>query len=418
MSRLFGSSPQLSVLSGSVPNAVLKELGWLGGDKLTELSIDDSSGASSNAYTDATLDFICQACPNLLRLSVHERYPNLSDVSIETIVTHCPKLESLTINWERITDTSMDDLATISTLKNLNLSWCDSVTPVAIIRVLKANRGLESLAITAYEVIDDSILRCISEHLLNLRELTLDVGEVSGDSTIIAITINCPQLEKFEIENLFFGDSLLLSLSQHCSKLRHLLVGWLYVEADAEAQVEEQSMVTEAALIQLFQGCPDLRTLEYLPRSATDISLHALAVHCPQLEMIGISYNTHITDSGLCDMFKPCRHLSTIQVQYCPNVTDESLFTLARYCPEVRILTLDCPKLTETSLLYLAAHSHKLQELTVRRMSLSDDILSIIARRCKNLKSINLASCTGVTTVGVLSLINKCRRLKRVFIYE
>ena len=390
---------------------------------MAELCIDDSSRNTHNTYTDEILDFVCRACPNLLRLKVHESYNYLSDEGFETIVTHCPLLESLSINWESITDSAMDALSSMSTLKELALTCCDSVTSEGIVSVLKANRLLECVSISTYSEVNDNILRCISEHLSCLRELTLDIGTVSRDSMFTAITKSCPLLEKLEIESWVFDDEILLSLSQHCPRLRHLLVGWFHAEADAEEQVEEeeeeeQSMVTEAALIQLFQSCPDLRSLEYLPRSATDASLRAIAVHCRQFEMIGIRCNTQVTDAGLCDMFKACPHLTTVQIHVCPNVSDESILALTRYCPEIRIMTLDCPKLTETSLLYVAAHIRKLQELNVCSMSLSDDLVSVISRRCKRLKSFSRTSCTGVTAVGILSVISRCRRLKRVFVYD
>ena len=426
MTRLFGLGPQLSVVSGSLPNTILKELGWLGGDKLTELSLEDSSRNFNSSYTDLTLDFVCRACPNLLRLSVQESCSTLTDASVRSIVTHCTKLESLTINWKNITDVAMDDLSSISTLKQLALSCCGSVAPPAIVKVLAANQGLESVDIYIDIYINDSILQCIRDHLPNLRELSLEIDEegdqISGDSMFIAITKSCPLLEKFDIIGWDFSDDLLLSLSLHCPCLRHLEVAWRHEEEDwveEEAQEQEQqSMVTEATLLQFFQACPELHTLEYLPRTATDASLRALVVHCHQLEMIGLRDNILVTDSGLCDMFKGCHNIRIIRIFDCPNITDESLFTLARYCPEVRTIALECPKVTEASLLYIATHCCKLQELILRHMSVSDDILSILARRCKNLKLIYLISCTAVTTAGVLCLINKCRRLTKLLVCE
>ena len=409
--RLFGLSPQLSELSGCLPDAGLKALGWFGGDNLTTLLVSNDCTERSSRYTDKVIELLLSGYPNLLRLRIDENidYPNLTDASMQSVVSHCIKLESLLINWENITDVGMDALSTLSSLKQLELICGDSVTSAGIRRVIEANRNLESLTIASYGSIDDSLLRCISEQLSGLKELTIDIGEdceVSGDSMFIAITKNCPQLETMAVINWSFKDDLLLSLSQHCPHLRHLLVGWV------------ESMTTEVALIQLFQACSDLQSLQSLPDTATDASLRAMVAHCANLESIGVEANKHITDAGLCDLFKACHNLTSIHIETCANISDQSVFALAQHCPEVRNLSLVSLHLTETSLLYVAAHLRKLQQLTLRRMSVSDDILSIIARRCKYLEGINISFCTSITAVGILSVINKCRRLKRVFVYE
>ena len=349
--------------------------------------------------------------PNLLRLRIDENidHPNLTDVSMQSVVSHCTKLESLSINWENITDVSMDALSTLSSLKQLEVTCGDSVTSAGIRKVVEANRDIERITIASYVSIDDSLLRCISERLSGLKELTIDIGEeckINSDSMFIEITKGCPQLETMAVVNWSFKDDLLLSLSQHCPRLRHLLVGWV------------ELMTTEAALIQLFQACPNLKSLQSLPDTATDTSLRAIVTHCANLESIGIEANKHVTDTGLCDLFKACHNLTSIRIDMCTNITDESVFTLSRHCPEVRRLSLVSLPLTETSLLYIAAHLRKLQQLTLRRMSVSDDIISIIARRCKYLEGINISFCTSITAVGILSIINKCRRLREVFVFE
>ena len=427
MTRLFGLSPQLSELSGKyIPNTVLKRLGWYGGDKITSISSGDDlcdDTTINTKYTDATIDILCRSCPNLRHLRIDENIESISvddtsgrhltNASIQSIITYCTTLESLSISWEGINNEGMGILATISTLKEFYLNIFEHITSGGIRKVLKANKNLEKLSISTYSAINDNLLRCISLSLPNLRELTLKVGEgcedISDSSSFIAITQHCPLLENIEIDDWPLGDSFILSLSQYCLRLRHLLVDWDSGEDDDEALP-----ITEAALTRLFQACPDLRTLRNIPATATDASLRALATYCVRLEAVGILWNKHVTNAGLCDLFKACKSLTDVHIRSCYNITDESVFTLVRHCPLVRIMTLDSPKLTEASLLCISTHVLQLQKLTVGHMSVPDDILSIIARRCKYLTDIDILHCTSVISAGVLSLINKCHRLKRV----
>ena len=420
MTRLFGLSPELSELEARcIPNTILRALGWLGGEHLTTLVLGEVCLLDGAKYTDDTFDVLCRAYPNLKRLRVDEDidYPSLTDASIRSIVTHCTKLEFLSINWDNLTDAALDDLSTISTLKELNLSCYHSITSGGIRKAIEANRDLERITVSSHAAIDDSLLRSISLNLPQLKELTITIGEdcdeIIGDSMFIAITKSCPLLEKFEIDGWAFKDDLLLSLSQHCPRLRHLKIDW-----EVDPGNTDESVVTEAALIRLFQGCPDLRTIRSLPATATDVSLHALATHCINLGAISVWHNNHITDAGLCDLFRTCNNLSAVRIERCPGITDQAVFALAQHCPMVVALRIGGPRLTDTSLLYIATHCRKLQELSVSYLPMPDDVMSIISRRCKFLIDIDLFHCTETTSAGMLSIINKCRRLKRVHVYQ
>ena len=138
--------------------------------------------------------------------------------------------------------------------------------------------------------------------------------------------------------------------------------------------------------------CTNLRTINPFSTSTTDISLHAISIYCTKLEVLYIKNNSYITDTGLCDVFKVCTKLKHIHIQNCIHITDKSIFTLVINCPMVRILTLTyCPRLTETSLLYVATHTRRLERLKINKLIVSDEVISIIAKRCIYLKYISIS---------------------------
>lgn len=114
ISRLFGSSPLLSELSGPyIPEDILRTICWVGGDKLTSLIIYDEDaddrygGIMFNGSADNTIELLCRGCPNLNRLRIDEyiEEANLTDISTCHIVKYLPHIQHLTINWYNLTDT-------------------------------------------------------------------------------------------------------------------------------------------------------------------------------------------------------------------------------------------------------------------------------------------------------------------------
>ena len=110
---------------------------------------------------------LCRVCLNLHRPCLYEivdvdldpktllNCNPITDTSIWTLVKHCPKLESLSIKWETITDESMSPPSTLTTLKAVYFHFFENLTGANFSQVLLANRNLEKLTVSSYLDLDD-----------------------------------------------------------------------------------------------------------------------------------------------------------------------------------------------------------------------------------------------------------------------
>ena len=83
---------------------------------------------------------LCQACPNLIVLILGNEDVS-GDEIIPTIVEYCPMIEVVSADKWHLTDTAMNALANLHTLKELKLFDYASCSSQAIQRVLQSNPG-------------------------------------------------------------------------------------------------------------------------------------------------------------------------------------------------------------------------------------------------------------------------------------
>ena len=442
ISRLFGSSPLLSELSGPyIPEDILRTICWVGGDKLTSLIIydedaDDPYGGITFNNADYTIELLCRGCPNLNRLRIDEyiEEANLTDISTCHIVKYLPHIQHLTINWYNLTDTSMYTLSNLTTLISITLTTgfvdIDSITSTGIRSLLEANNHLETINLCSSHI-DNNILLCIQQKGCILKDLSLTHSGTQDsnitNTNIINILQYCILLESVHIKGWCMTNEFLLILSQYCTHICHIVVDWSLTDTVSDVENEAGNIITstytnnitDIALTTMLKACTEIRTLNPFPSSTTDISLHTISIYCTKLEIFYVKNNYYITDNGMCDMFTVCTNLIHIHIQNCINITDKSIFTLVYDSPKVRILTLTgCPRLTETSLLYVATYTRRLEQLKISKLVVSDEVISIIAKRCIYLKYVSIHHCTSLSSVGILSVIKKCRRLKCIHVWS
>ena len=81
------------------------------------------------------------------------------------------------------------------------------------------------------------------------------------------------------------------------------------------------SKMTEIGLIELFNGCPKLTTLNLCKnRHITDMGVVALSKACPQLVSLNLSWCNNITDISFFALSKGCPKLTTLNLEYCDGI--------------------------------------------------------------------------------------------------
>lgn len=205
------------------------------------------------------------------------------------------------------------------------------------------------------------------------------------------------------------------------------------------------SKVTDVGLEAVAHGCPSLRVLSLWNLPAVgDMGLSEMAKSCPMIEKLDLSRCPGITDSGLVAIAENCVNLSDVTIDSCSGVGNEGLRAIARRCTNLRSISIrSCPRIGDQGVAFLLAQAGsyltkvKLQMLNITGLSLAvlghygsavtDLVLHGLqgvnekgfwvmgnAKGLKNLKSLSVMSCRGMTDVGLEAVGNGCPDLKHV----
>ena len=87
-------------------------------------------------------------------------------------------------------------------------------------------------------------------------------------------------------------------------------------------------------------GCKFLLLDEVLSKSKGDAFLAAVAENKPEIELIGLSGCSNITDVDLEHLARSCNGLTSINLNSCSKITDAGLEHLARSCSGLTSINL------------------------------------------------------------------------------
>lgn len=335
--------------------------------------------AKVNDAALVAIQTLCQSCPNLRSLHLendnHELY---GDAIIQTVLQHCPLIEALpTYSWD-MTDTSLNALANIHTLKQLHMSDYD-YTSEAVQRVLTANSKLVALGLGS---VDDALVKCIGRCCGNLTKLVLgrDATPAHCSSALVDLFKGCPLLDSFILYH--------------------------------------QGAISHTALPALFEHCRHLTTLELVfmqPNEPLQLAEPVLYAPYPTLTKLKVT-NHGISTGALLGIVTYCTNLQNVTLCSGNQVTDEVLTTLTQHCKSLRYLSLlGCRKVTTAGMigmLKMATHCSTLRHLSLSTMPVTDAILTQISLSCPALVRLTLWNCRigPITDVGIRAVAETCTR--------
>lgn len=155
-----------------------------------------------------------------------------------------------------------------------------------------------------------------------------------------------------------------------------------------------------------------LRAIDLTQSNITDVTLFALAKHCPHLEEVKLSCCNEITDVGVEALIRSCRRLRALYLTNCELITDRGVGMIGAYGQQLEYLNLSwCMNITDKSVVDIARGCEHLQEvLLVWCTQLTDasidaflpceDSTLEFATRAKRLK-LNLTGCKGVSPARI-----------------
>lgn len=207
--------------------------------------------------------------------------------------------------------------------------------------------------------------------------------------------------------------------------------------------------VTTLGLKAVASGCPSLKSFSlWNVSSVGDEGLIEIANGCQQLEKLDLCKCPAISDKALIAVAKKCPNLTELSLESCPSIRNEGLQAIGKFCPNLKAISIkDCAGVGDQGIAGLFSSTSlvltkvKLQALAVSDLSLAvighygktvtDLVLNFLpnvsergfwvmgnANGLHKLKSLTIASCRGVTDVGIEAVGKGCPNLKSVYLHK
>ncbi|KAG4382620.1 hypothetical protein GLYMA_14G116800v4 [Glycine max] len=297
---------------------------------------------------------------------------------------------------------------------------------------------------------DRSACACVSKRWLMLLS-SICKSEISVNKNT---TVENPEKEGDDVE---FGGKGYLSRSLEGKKATDVRLAAIAVGTSSRGGLGKLSIrgsnivcgVTSHGLKAVARGCPSLKALSlWNVATVGDEGLIEIANGCHQLEKLDLCKCPAITDKALVAIAKNCQNLTELSLESCPNIGNEGLLAIGKLCSNLRFISIkDCSGVSDQGIAGLFSSTSlfltkvKLQALTVSDLSLAvighygksvtDLVLNCLpnvsergfwvmgnGNGLQKLKSLTVASCRGVTDIGLEAVGKGCPNLKIAHLHK
>ncbi|XP_071947951.1 uncharacterized protein [Antedon mediterranea] len=172
--------------------------------------------------------------------------------------------------------------------------------------------------------------------------------------------------------------------------------------------------ISDSVLIQLDLCLCRLENITInICTQVTDTGIEVLMSKQTELVVLKLINLPHLTCKGLQTINS--KKLRQVDLHNCGNIGDKGIQSLVTKNTNIRVLNLEnCYKLTEEIIPDIAnCLNENLEELNLGCLNtLSDNGLSLLANRCKNLRRLCLHGCNRITGECMLQLFSNCSNLQ------
>ncbi|XP_030222753.1 F-box/LRR-repeat protein 20 [Gadus morhua] len=363
----------------SITPQSLRTVAQVEGLRLEELSLQ-----GCKELTDYSVEVLLQHQPGLLRLDL-SGCTELTSRGLQAVSRALKGLQHLSMcrDW-RITDKGVAELASMPSLKSLELSECTHLTGAPLVKGLSGPRAahLESLALRSCTSIRDVEMSSLAQLCGgSLQQLDLTSCVYLTDLSVNAIATYLHRL-------------VVLRLGW-CKEITDWgLLGQKTPTRERESEGETGPCFTRTfgnmgffrppkspfpvrpvagepppPVEQSGAGLLALSQLQVLDLTAccllTDTSIAQVLCH-PELQRLSLSLLTEISDASLAAVARNCPSLTSLSLSHCRRITDAGVAKATPYLGRLQHLSLShCENLTDRSLLCLVQHCRRLRTLDV-----------------------------------------------------
>lgn len=223
-----------------------------------------------------------------------------------------------------------------------------------------------------------------------------------SDAVLCAMVANNSDLLEIAIEGYAVSDISLHALSVNCPKLEMFSL--------------PSKLITDEAVVQLVGKCTRLVDVDLgLCTALTDVAITAVANHCTNLKDLNLEYCSLVTDISIIKL----RNLAKLCIGDCFEITEAGMIAIAVNNPTIDHLELQNCEVTAAAIAGIAEHGNK--ELLTLKISNSylfdEDILPIIEKfRC--MLVLELEECFNLTDATVVAIAANMTQLQSLSLYH
>ncbi|KAF1334724.1 F-box/lrr-repeat protein 4, partial [Globisporangium splendens] len=268
----------------------------------------------------------------------------------------------------------------------LGLAGCTRVPDFALLRVFHGWPTLEKLDLSFCGATTDQLLLSLGQHCRKLKQLRLRGCRQVSDAGIVGLVnagggdLVLLDLTRFDLQYKL-NDISLLSLAEKCRVLQTLILTGC-------------DMLTDVGMSWLCSDCVALVHLDVAAcTKLTDLSMRSIGENLLQLQHLNMNYCARVSDIGI--------RLESLNLTDCDNVSDRAFSGLSPgESHDVGYDSESHRPPTQTNLHLLSLVSLRLKNC----QHISDATLKSLSKLSVPLRELDVSGCLRISDIGMLSL--------------
>jgi hypothetical protein len=265
-------------------------------------------------------------------------------------------------------------------------------------------KGLTCLVLVGLKISDNLLYSIAREQGLHLTKLVLKSCTCYSYAGIFCLLSKCRRGFKhlnLEYAN-FLNDHHVIQLSSFLGDL-------------VSINLSRCDELTQSSLFALSKNCPSLREIkmERIGRNKSVENFHSLEEfgQHPQLKSLYLGFNSWLSDENIIMFSSIFPNLQLLDLKDCDRISEGICQVLRRCC---KIRHLDLSYCSKVNLLRMNFAVPKLEVLKLSRAKVDDETLYVISKNCCGLLELSLENCDDVTEKGVKHVVENCSQLREI----
>ena len=162
--------------------------------------------------------------------------------------------------------------------------------------------------------------------------------------------------------------------------------------------------IDNGAIMQLAPAAPGLEEVDVRGcKLISDVSVRYLVANCARLRKLRLA-KCDVTGEAIA-VLANCQHLVYLDVMGCRAVDDAGMFQLAQQCTRLETLDLSSTRITDSTVLAISLHGKQVTTLRLNQCKgISLHSVQSVVARCKRLREFGLIGCSKVATADAREL--------------